>query len=135
MERTCTCPALTAPSHFSTSTRKDCSDAAIRFSVVRYSPHESILGVSKVFVRRERSIVASGVAGFSVGISLRAIALGSQTVFDRIADQFGVVFNAELLHEAHLVRANGLGAQHEHIGYGIDAFARRQQVQHLELTI
>ena len=56
-------------------------------------------------------------------------------MFDRIADQFGVVFNAELLHEAHLVRADGLGTQHEHIGYSIDALARRQQVQHLELTI
>src|ERR1700736_462369 len=80
-----------------------------------------MLGASQDLVRREKWIVASGAAGFLVRISLRPILFRGQTMFDRIANQFGVVVETEFLHEAHLVCTDGLCTEHQHLGDSVDA--------------
>ena len=58
-----------------------------------------------------------------------------ESVSDRIEDQFRIVAQAELLHETHLVRADGLRAKRERLGDLVDARACSQHLQHLKFAV
>src|SRR5579863_13304 len=109
------------PIHLSISMRKDLSATTISVSNLHNGPcHDRSHAQSQCEV---------GAAGMSIRDSLYPLSgfpdggyqgsgplFRDESVLDRVADQLRVVAEIELLHEPHLVRADGLGAQRERFG-------------------